>query len=257
MKTQTILIYIIIAYFGMLSFAYLFSDRMMFYPPKSTYKDTNQIIKLHTASGDIISAIYLPHQNSKYVLLVSHGNAEDLGHILPILKEFNTLGFSVFSYDYQGYGTSTGKPSEKNSYAAINAAYQYLNKTLKITPNRIILFGNSIGAAVSIDLAIRKPVAALILQSPFLTAFRVVTRIPLIPFDKFNNLKKIKKIHVPILIIHGKRDRIVPFWQGKRLYEAANKPKEHLWIKDAGHNTIPWNGNIYKTAIKNFVNNDV
>lgn len=254
MKMQTIIIYIIVAYLGLVVFAYLFSDNMMFYPPFSSYKDSKHIIKLKTKRGDTISAVYLLNKEAKYTLLVSHGNAEDIGHIMPILQEFNALGLSVFAYDYQGYGISSGRPSEKNSYEAINAAYQYLVETLKIPPDHIILFGNSIGAAVSIDLATRKPIAALIMQSPFVSAYRVLTYFPLLPFDKYKNIKKIKQIHIPILIIHGRSDRIVPFWHGKKLYEEANSPKYHLWIENAGHNNIPWNSDIYKTAVKDFIN---
>lgn len=264
MKIQTIILYIIIAYLGLLVFAYLYSDFYMFYPPAASYKDSKEIIKLKTQSGNIISAVYLPNKKAKYILLVSHGNGEDLGQIIPRLKTFRKtfqdLGMSVFAYDYPGYGTSTGRPSEKSSYEAINAAYQYLIETLNIPPNHIILFGNSIGAGVSIDLATRKPVAALILQSPFVTAFRVVTYFPLLPFDKYNNLQKIKQIHVPILIIHGKRDRIIPFWHGKKLYNAAHEPKEQLWIDNVGHNDIFLQIEInhelflrYKTAIKNLI----
>ncbi len=250
---KRIFVYIICVYFGFLVFAYLFSDHFMFYPPSSSYKDSKQIIKLKTKSGDTIAAIYLPNKKATYTLLVSHGNGEDLGHMLPFLQTMRSLGLSVFAYDYQGYGLSTGHPSEKNTYEAINTAYQYLIETLKISPNHIILFGNSIGAAVSIDLATRKPVAALILQSPFVTAFRVVTYFPILPFDKYNNLKKIKQIYIPILIIHGKHDRIIHFWHGKKLYENANPPKYHLWIDNAGHNDMPWDSNHYKTTIRNFI----
>ena len=167
--------------------------------------------------------------------------------------QLNSLGFSVFAYDYQGYGTSTGRPSEQGAYDAVDASWQYLTESLKISPQHIIAFGNSIGAALAVDIAARQPIAAIILQSPFVTAFRVVTRIPLFPFDKFDNLKKIKQISCPILIIHGKRDRIVPFWHGKKLYASATVPKQSLWIEDVGHNNIPWNSSIYKTAIKNFI----
>jgi hypothetical protein len=234
-------------------FAYFFSNHLMFHPPTSSYKDSENIIKLKTGRGDIISAVYLLNRNAKYTMLVSHGNAEDLGHMLPFLSELYSLGFSVFAYDYQGYGLSTGEPTEKGTYDAINAAYDYLTETLKIPPKQIVLFGNSIGAAVSIDLSSREPVGGVILQSPFVSAFRVLTQIPLWPFDKYNNLKKIKNINCPILIIHGRKDRVVPFWQGKKIYESANAPKEYLWIDGVGHNDIPWDSVIYKNAIKNFI----
>ncbi|HAX79930.1 MAG TPA: hypothetical protein DCY88_29865 [Cyanobacteria bacterium UBA11372] len=89
---------------------------MIFLPQPSTYEDTQDIIKLTTANGVSISAIYLPNPKAKYTILYSHGNAEDLGYGLPMLKELRDIGFSVFAYDYQGYGTSRGTPSEANAY---------------------------------------------------------------------------------------------------------------------------------------------
>ena len=82
---------------------------------------------------------------------MSHGNAEDLGHIMPFLKRFHDQGFAIFSYDYHGYGTSTGKPSEKNVYADSDAAYHYLTTELRVSPNHIIVYGRSLGAALAIN----------------------------------------------------------------------------------------------------------
>lgn len=253
MNVKGIIVYIVLLYVCAGIFAYFFSNHLMFYPPSSSYRDSEKIIKLKTERGDTIAAIYLFNPNAKYTILVSHGNAEDVGHIFPFLKELYSLGFSVFAYDYPGYGLSTGKPSERGTYDAIDAAYSHLRNTLKIDPNHIVLFGNSIGAAVAVDLAFRQPVGALILQSPFVSAFRVLTQIPLWPFDKYNNLKKIKKIHCPVFVIHGRKDHVVPFWQGKKIYDSANKPKQYLWIDHAGHNDIPWDSEIYKTAIQDFI----
>lgn len=234
---KRILLYLFLTYAIVSIYVFFFANDLIFYKFKPSYKDNENIIKITTADGAIISAIYLPNKKATYTVLVSHGNAEDLGHISSFLQTFQAQGFAVFAYDYHGYGTSTGKPSEKNSYADINAAYDYLTTKLHVPPDRIILYGRSIGAAVAIDLAVRKPIAGLIIESPFLTAYRTVTQIPLFPFDKFNNLAKIKKIKVPILVIHGKQDREIPFWQGKKLYEIANPPKQNYWV-EAGHNDL-------------------
>lgn len=256
MNLKTIVIYILLLYIGIGIFAYFFSNHLMFYPRPASYHDSGKVIKLKTKQGDAIAAVYLSNPKAKYTILISHGNGEDMGDIFPFLEELYSLGVSVFAYDYQGYGLSTGKPSEQKTYAAINAAYGYLTETLKIPPHSIILFGNSIGAAVSVDLASRKPVGALILQSPFVTAFRVLTQIPIWPFDRYNNLKKIKNIHCPILVIHGRKDYVVPFWQGKKIYDSANRPKQYLWIGGVGHNDIPWNSDMYENAIKNFIKSE-
>lgn len=247
------LLNVLIAYVGLLIFAYFFADKMIFLPPRASYRDTDEIIKL-TSNGAQISAIYLPNENAKYTLLVSHGNAEDLGYIMPFFKEFQRHGFSVFAYDYHGYGTSEGSPNEANSYADVRAAYDYLVNVLRISPQRIIIYGRSLGAAVALDLAIKENVAGLIMESPFVTAFRAVTRIPIFPFDEFNNLQKITKLTCPLLIIHGTDDRIVSFWHGKKLLQMANVPKQYFWVTNAGHNDVlPTAGNEYWQALDGFV----
>jgi len=146
------------------------------------------------------------------------------------------MGFSVFAYDYRGYGTSDGRASARNSYEDIEAAYGYLVERLGVPANRIIVMGRSIGGGPAIELATKNDVAGLICESCFVSAFRVLTRVPILPFDKFTNLNKIKKINCPVLIIHGQSDRIVPVWHGRKLFEAANEPKLCLWVDGAGHN---------------------
>lgn len=231
--------YILCIILSTLFVAYGLFNSFIFHPPRPPgYPDTKSIIKIKTADSATISALYLPDEKSKYVILVSHGNAEDLGYIFPFLTALNQHGYAVFAYDYDGYGTSTGSPSEKNTYADVDAAYHYLITDLGFSPDHIIAYGHSLGAAVALDLASRKPVAGLILAAPFVSAFRVVTVLPILPFDKFNNLKKIDYIHCPVLIIHGKKDQVIPFWHGQKLYEKALQPKYFLWIDKAGHNNI-------------------
>ncbi|MBW4577839.1 MAG: alpha/beta hydrolase [Aphanothece sp. CMT-3BRIN-NPC111] len=211
---------------------------MIFQPQRSSYEDTSQIIKLTTSDGVQISAIYLPNPQARYTILYSHGNAEDLGDLLWVFTELREMGFAVFGYDYHGYGTSQGSPTERNVYRDIDAAYNYLTEQLGIPPQQIIAYGRSVGSGPAVDLATRQKVGGLILESPFLTAFRVLTRIPIVPFDKFRNIDKIKRVHCPVLVMHGKRDEVVPFSNGKKLFEAANEPKRFLWVDAATHNDL-------------------
>ncbi|MFB2839418.1 alpha/beta hydrolase [Floridanema evergladense] len=217
-------------------YAYFFSDRMIFLPQPSSYQDNNQILKLTTKDGVKISAVYLPNPQAKFTILYSHGNAEDLGEMLPILRELGNLGFSVFAYDYRGYGTSQGNPTEKNAYKDIDAAYDYLTQKLGVSPEKIILYGRSVGGGPSVDLASRQPIGGLILENTFVSTFRVVTQIPLFPFDKFNNIQKIKKVHSPVLVMYGKADKVIPYWHGRELFATANEPKRVLVVETAGHN---------------------
>ena len=237
---------------------YLFfgADRLIFLPPTPTYQDSANIIRLETRDRESISATYFPNFSASYTILYAHGNNEDLGQILPVLLHLNELGFGVFAYDYRGYGTSDGKPSERNAYQDIDAAYAYLTHTLKIPSDRIIVYGRSVGGGSAIDLASRQAVGGLVVESSFVTAFRVVTRIPLFPFDKFANLEKIKRVDCPVLVMHGTADEVIPFWHGKQLFEAAKPPKQSLWILDAGHQDLrEVAGERYGKALKNFMQN--
>ncbi|MEP0753040.1 alpha/beta hydrolase [Trichocoleus sp. Lan] len=221
-------------------YAYFFSDRMIFVPQPSSYRDSSEILKLTTTDGVQISAAYLPNPNATYTILYSHGNAEDLFDVLSVRQGLRDMGFEVFAYDYRGYGTSQGTPTERNSYRDIDAAYTYLTQQLGVPPNRIIAYGRSVGSGPAVDLASRQPLAGLIVESAFITAFRVLTRIPIVPFDRFRNLDKIKKVRCPVLVMHGRRDEVIPFWHGEQLFAAANEPKRFLWVDEAGHNDFNW-----------------
>lgn len=234
----SILIGLVLSYFGLLLYGMMFTDRIIFLPPATEFRDSSSTLKLRSRDGVTISAVYLPNPQASHTLLFSHGNAEDLGTLTPELESMRTLGFSVFAFDYHGYGTSGGKPTEQNSYEDIEAAYDHLTQVLKIPPNRIIAHGRSLGGAVAIDLASRKPVGGLVVESSFVSAFRVVTGYRIFPFDKFRNLDKIGQVRCPVLIIHGRQDEVIPFWHGESLFQAANQPKTNYWVEGAGHNNL-------------------
>jgi fermentation-respiration switch protein FrsA (DUF1100 family) len=250
MLTSVVFIYTVFAVY-----IYFRADSMIFFPPNPGYSDTKEIIKVKTSDNQLISAIYLENPIAKYTILYAHGNAEDLGRIQPTLGKLQSLGFSVFAYDYRGYGTSEGTPSEKAAYKDIDAAYQYLTQDLKIKPEEIIVFGRSVGGGSAVDLAARQPVAGLILESTFTSTFRVIVPIRILPFDKFNNLAKIGKVKCPVLVMHGKLDSVVPFRHSKTLFAAIKSPKMSLWVDNANHNDFSYiAGERYGQTLQEFVN---
>lgn len=239
---------------GLLIIAFFFADWAIFRPPLPSYKDTADVIKLETQSGDLVSARYYENEDASHTVIFSHGNAEDIGIIEPIAWRLRDLGLNVLTYDYPGYGTSTGSATEANAYEAIDAAYDYLVNKKRTDAKKIILHGRSLGGGVAVDLASRRPVGGLILESTFTTAFRVVTRYPIVPFDKFDNTKKIEKVTCPVLVIHGTADWTIPAYHGQRLYEAASEPKQVLWVEGSGHNNIVHKEEkLYLEAIRSFV----
>jgi fermentation-respiration switch protein FrsA (DUF1100 family) len=234
-------------------YAWFFADHMIFLPHPSSYRDSPEIIKLKSTRGNLISALYLPNPSAKFTLLVSHGNGEDLGDDRDWLEDLRSAGFNVFAYDYQGYGTSQGKPHEKSAYDDETAAYEYLTGSLHTAPERIIILGKSVGSGPALYLAARRPVAGVILQSAFVSAFRVVTRFPLLPFDEFRNGKEIRRVRAPVLIIHGEQDSVVAFWHGKKLYDLAAQPKRFYAVPGADHNDVDIvAGSSYTQAIQSF-----
>ncbi len=224
--------------FGLISIAILFADRVIFQPPNPSYRDTAQIIKLTTATGETISAKFYSNDNAHHTILFSHGNAEDLGTIEPFVTMLRDTGFNVLAFDYAGYGTSTGSPSETNSYADIDAAYKYLRIEKAIPADKILVHGRSLGGGVAVDLASREKVGGLILESTFMSAFRVMTHYPILPFDKFKSIEKLDRVECPTLVIHGTKDKITPTYYGERLFEEAKAPKYHYWVEAAGHNNV-------------------
>jgi abhydrolase domain-containing protein 17 len=224
----------------------LISDRLIFLPHAPGY-DLDSLTAISRGAvqghrvpceGGTLAAIYLPNPQAHFTLLYSHGNGEDIGDDLPVLEEFRRAGFAVLAYDYSGYGQSEGRPSEPAVYRNVEAAFDFLAGTLRVPPERIIAFGHSLGASAAIHLAASRPVGGLIAQAPFLSAFRILTRVQILPWDKFNNARAIRRVHCPVLIAQGRRDEVIPMWHGERIYQLANPPKWQVWLDGAGHNDV-------------------
>ena len=242
-----------IVYMAIVSLRFAVVDRILFPAPRCSYTDGWGVLKLKTADGKSISAMYLPNPGGRYTILYSHGNGEDLGRVVAHLHALHDMGFSVLGYDYHGYGTSEGTPSEENCYADIDAAYEYLTGTLHVPPERIIVHGRSVGGGPSVDLCTRKACGGLVLESAFTSAFRAVWIGYLLPGDRFRNIDKIAKVNCPVLVMHGRDDMIVPFRHGPQLFAAAPEPKRCLWVDGAGHNDFTYAAaERYSRAILDF-----
>jgi len=226
------------AYGSLVVFAWLFANSLIFPAPPSTYVDAPNQPKLPAPDGNTITAVFLPNPAASHVLLFGHGNKMDLGKADQRLQQLRDHGWAVFAYEYPGYGTSSGQPSEAGCYSALAAAYVYLTKLKQIPSEKIVLYGLSLGGGPAVDLASREPIGGLILEGAFLSAFRVVTHWKLLPWDRFDNISKIGRVRAPLLSIHARQDQTVPFFHGQRLFAAHPGPKQHLWVADAHHNNI-------------------
>lgn len=219
-----------------------FSNKLIFHPPPPQYTDSARHLHiLKDANNRDVAALWYPERTpGSPVLLWSHGNAEDIGALTPLFTELQAEGFAILAYDYPGYGLSTGSPDEAGCYAAAEAAYTYLNDHLQIPSDDIVLFGQSVGSGPACWLAERHEAQALVLVAPFRSAYLTVTRVPLFPGDKFKNIKRIDHIDAPLLVIHGVDDRIIPFTDGRAVFDRHPGPKRFVPIPGAHHNNI-WN----------------
>ncbi|KAM3244666.1 hypothetical protein ACQJBY_056152 [Aegilops geniculata] len=231
--------------------------RLAFFPPEpATYEvaaaeggaglrmtgvlpDANvDVHALPTRAGTRVVAAFWRYPSARLTLLYSHGNAADLGQMLGLFMELRShLRVNIMCYDYSGYGASTGKPSEYNTYYDIEAVYDCLKKEYGIGQEDLILYGQSVGSGPTLHLASRlEKLRGVVLHSGILSGIRVLYPVKVtLWFDIFKNIDKIKQVECPVLVIHGTADDIVDFSHGKRLWELAKEKYEPLWVKGGGH----------------------
>ena len=210
-----------------------------------------------------LQAWWVPaEQANAPTILYLHGNYRNIGNNLEHTLRLHNLGFNVLLSDYRGYGKSTGsKPSEAKVYEDAEAAWQYLLKQRAVKPQQAFIYGHSLGAAIAIDLAVHHPEAAgLITESSFTSMVEMgKLAYPLLPVDwlldqRFEALKKIAQLKIPVLLIHGTWDRRVPVQMAQQLYAAAPQPKTLTLIEGGEHNNsgaVGWTE--YRDAVMAFV----
>ncbi|KAL1322916.1 hypothetical protein HN51_067926 [Arachis hypogaea] len=201
-------------------------------------RENVDVLKLMTRRGNSIVAVYIRNPSAALTLLYSHGNAADLGQMYDLFCELSLhLRVNLLGYDYSGYGQSSGKPSEQNTYADIEAAYKCLIENYGAKEEDIILYGQSVGSGPTTDLATRLPnLRAVILHSPILSGLRVMYPVKRTYwFDIYKNIDKIPLVNCPVLVIHGTADDVVDCSHGKQLWEHCKQKYEPLWVKGGNH----------------------
>ncbi|XP_059440788.1 uncharacterized protein LOC132173332 isoform X1 [Corylus avellana] len=196
------------------------------------------VLLIDTKRGNKIVAFYLRNPCARLTLLYSHGNAADLGQLYDLFVQLKVnLRVNLMGYDYSGYGASTGKPSESNTYADIEAVYQCLETEYGVSQEDLILYGQSVGSGPTLHLAAKLPrLRGVVLHSAILSGLRVVCHVKFtFCFDIYKNINKIKKVKCPVLVIHGTEDDVVNWLHGNGLWKMAREPYEPLWIKGGGH----------------------
>ncbi|KAJ1406490.1 Serine aminopeptidase, S33 [Sesbania bispinosa] len=198
-------------------------------------RENVDVLKLCTKRGNSIVALYIRNPSASLTVLYSHGNAADLGQMYELFSELSIhLRVNLLGYDYSGYGQSSGKPSEQNTYADIEAAYKCLVEMYGAKEEDIILYGQSVGSGPTTDLATRLPnLRAVILHSPILSGLRVMYPVKRTYwFDIYKNIDKIPLVNCPVL---GTADDVVDCSHGKQLWEHCKQKYEPLWVKGGNH----------------------
>lgn len=212
--------------------------------------DNLEVCLLRTRSGGRVPVFYIATPGATETILFSHGNASDCGAMYQIyLLMAHTLRVNVVAYDYTGYGASKAfnrRPTEHQTYIDILAVYQWcIERRIVENPERqLILYGQSVGSGPSTYLAIRKPVAGLVLHSPILSGLRVLTASrALACFDIFPNINRIVNVSCPVFVMHGEEDMEVPLHHGLELHEAVPSKFQYQpwWVPLRGHNDVLYN----------------
>jgi uncharacterized protein len=239
-----------IAYSAILILAWLFGDRLIYFPNYPDRMSGNwqpeglsvEDIWLRTAEDVKLHSWWIPAEGARFTFLVFHGNAANITNRTALYHFLRDLPANVLAVEYRGYGRSEGKPSEEGFYQDAEAAWEYAVHNRGISPNRIVAFGASLGTAVAVDLAAKRDVAGVVLVAPFASSKAVARRVyPFLPGigsvvrSKFDTATKLAQVRAPVLIVHCTADPVLPFALGEEVYRVAREPKLFLRIEGVCH----------------------
>ncbi len=239
----------LVAYAVLVGGLFLFQRQLLYFPDKTrpALAGLEQLgireAVLSTEDGLSLLSWYLPPRPGRPVILYFHGNGGHIGYRVERLLRFAREGYGVLMPEYRGYGGNPGTPSESGFYADARAALAFLEHE-GVASNRLVLYGESLGSGVAVELAARHEVAGLILEAPFTSVAEVAQwHFPYVPaarmvIDRFDSRSRIGRVSAPILVLHGERDRIVPVRFGRALFDAAPEPKEGWFVPEAGHEDL-------------------
>lgn len=244
-----------------------FEKRLIYHPTAKhevTPRDLGfpfEDLRLRTTDGVSIHGFFLPDAGSSLTILLCHGNGGNISHRLDrVILARAKMPLDFLLFDYRGYGLSEGTPDERGTYRDAHAAWDWLTLERRIAPERIVIFGESVGCAVALELAVAKPARALVLEAPFESLPAMArARLPFLPLGPFmrtryDNTLRISHLRMPLLVLHGTKDEVIPFAQGKRLFDMAPEPRTFYAIEGAGHNdTYMVGGRPYWNAIAHFL----
>ena len=239
-----IFLVLLLVYFFIIIFLFFYQRKLLYHPGENNYLDdaslNHKIEKIYIPSDQKLVAWYFK-KNPKYkTLLFFHGNAGKIDNRIYKLNELSKLDLNYLIFAYRGFSGNDGKPSEKGLYKDARAVKYWLNLN-NIQDNEIILYGESLGTAIAVDLAKEFDFSGIILESPF-TSMQKLAKIyyPYLPIklllkDKYKTDEKMQSISSSILVMHGKQDKIVPFFMGEKIFDLAKNPKYSFFVDYDDH----------------------
>lgn len=243
---KAVLIVVVALYLAAATVMYVAQRRFIYFPepvrtpPQSVGLPDVSERFISTPDGEKLIAWYGKAKPGQPTLLYFHGNGGALEFRNVSFRHFLDQGLGVFMMSYRGYSGSTGEPSEAANVADAKLAYEALLKE-GVRPQDIILYGESLGSGVAIQVAAEKQVAGMILDSPYTSVAELAARLyPWLPVnlllkDRYDSILHIRNVHTPLLVVHGEADDVIPVEMGRRLFAAANEPKEIVTIPGGGH----------------------
>jgi len=223
--------------------------------PEDYGLSTIKELKIQTSDGvDLLAWFSMPKSNLP-LLVYFHGNSFDIAERAHRIKRYINNGWGVLLLAWRGYSGNLGKPTEKNLYIDGESAIKWIIDNLNFDYENLIIYGESLGCAVAVDLGTRYKFKSIVLESPFTSILDIARRrykiypVKYFILDKFDNYSKIDKILSPVLIISGKKDEVVPHSHSDKLFLKANNPKKNLFIDEAMHNNL-YDFNIDKEVIE-------
>jgi len=257
-----IFLVLLLAYFFIVIFLFFYQRKLLYHPGENNYLDdaslNHNIEKVYISSDQKLVAWYFK-KNPKYkTLLFFHGNAGKIDNRIYKLNEFSKLDINYLIFAYRGFSGNEGKPSEKGLYKDARAVKYWLNLN-NVQDNEIILYGESLGGAIAVDLAKEFDFSGIILESPFTSMIDMAKKYyPYLPVkfllkDKYESKNKIKNLKSPILVLHGRKDKIVPFYMGEKIFEMANNPK-FKYFTDLDDHMMDFNDKLIN-EIDSFIEN--
>jgi fermentation-respiration switch protein FrsA (DUF1100 family) len=254
---------------GILGYFWMQQRRMIYFPlggappAPSRLLPGLQTVSFRTADGVTLEGWFVPARGSEpaATLLVFNGNAGNRGDRVPLAASLAARGLSVLLFDYRGYGGNPGTPSESGLLDDARAARAWLDGRADAAPAPVVYFGESLGAAVAVALAVERPPAALVLRSPFTSLVDMGREhypwlpVALLLADRYPSLERIRDVHCPLLVVAGTADTIVPIEQSRAVFDAAPRTlKRFVAIDGAGHNDEGLSaGNPLAEAVSGFL----